>query len=73
MGEVLIMSVYRVLSVICDKCRTEIICDEFDDKIDARRVARECFGMRTRVVRNGSKWDFCKECHEIYEKGLVGV
>jgi len=67
------MSVYRVLRVICDKCRKEITVDEFDDKVDARRVARESFGMRTRVVRNGSKWDFCSDCHIEYEKELAGT
>ena len=59
---------YRALRVICDKCRTEIISDEFDDKAEARRYARNDCGMRTRVVRNGSKRDFCKECHEEYER-----
>jgi len=62
------VSVERVLRVCCDKCRMEIIADEFDDKADARKVARESFGMRTRVVMNGSKWDFCEDCHKEYEK-----
>lgn len=61
------MSVEIVLRVICDACRTEIVVDEFDDKIEARKYARDDHGMRTRVVKNGSKWDFCKKCIIEYE------
>ena len=56
------MSVKKLMVVQCDDCKYAIISSDcFENKIDARRQARE-LGMTTKVMPNGSRADFCKKC-----------
>jgi len=64
------MTAYRTITITCDECRKTIISDEFANIPLARRAAKQIYGMKDKVVKNGSHWDLCKKCADGYEEEL---
>lgn len=65
------MAAYRMICINCDRCGARIDCDEFENKLEARRLAKQYKGMKVYRVQNGALWDFCKSCAEKYKANLA--
>jgi len=62
------MTAYRTITVNCDQCGKGIVTDDFESIPEARRTAKGMGLMVVRVVKNGSRWDFCTSCAKNWKR-----